>query len=169
MAKTLWLLRHFDADPTAPGGGDRERPLSHHGRRRASGLHHLITTGLGHELPDRVLVSPAQRTKETAELTFGDVVERWTESRLYAADPDEMRDLLGELDDELTCVAVVGHNPTIHEVSRELLAKTTLPDGSPMKSGYPPGTLSIVELPISSWSDLSWGEGSLLLWCSPED
>jgi phosphohistidine phosphatase SixA len=99
----------------------------------------------------------------TARAVFANDVDCWTEGRLYEADPEDVRTLLREVDDSIDRLAVVGHNPTVHALCRELLEKRTIPDEAPAGAGYPPGTLSIIDLPISSWSEVTWGEGSLLL------
>lgn len=61
----LILWRHADARDTAPGQCDADRPLTGKGERQAQ----RVAQWLNHQLPEttRVLVSPALRTRQTAE------------------------------------------------------------------------------------------------------
>ena len=58
---------------------------------------------------------------------------------------------------------MVGHNPTIHCLSLDLVSELSLDGPHPALNAYPPGTLSILELPIDRWSDLAFSEGRLAL------
>ena len=61
----LILLRHAKTEKAAPGAQDRDRALTKRGRKDATAIgaymaHHAL-------IPDRALVSTAQRTRETWE------------------------------------------------------------------------------------------------------
>ena len=59
----LMLLRHAKSSWDEPGIPDRDRPLSARGRRAAALMAmEIVSRGL---LPDRILCSPARRTRET--------------------------------------------------------------------------------------------------------
>jgi phosphohistidine phosphatase len=165
MAKMLWLLRHFHAvsEPLS-GGRDRDRRLSSKGAAAARELGGLLAEGaIDLPLPECVLVSPAVRTRSSAEGVFQDRAELIGDARLYHATPDDVLDIVRELPDELTVVGIVGHNPTIHCLSLDLVTEHTLEGAHPAATSYPPGTLSIVELPIDRWAEASFGEGALRL------
>ena len=169
MAKTLWLLRHAKTleDPP-PGGRDRDRRLSKKGEAAAAALGELITAGsLGQPAPGLVLVSPAVRTQQTAALAFAGLApgaRLVTDARLYHATPDDVVEILRELSElDEQVVSVVGHNPTIHCLSLDLVSELSLDGPHPALNAYPPGTLSILELPIDRGSDLAVSEGRLAL------
>ena len=66
---------------------------------------------------------------------------------------------LPELDEPV--VAVVGHNPTIHCLSLDLVSELSLDGPHPALNAYPPGTLSIIELPIEQLvEDLGFARGA---------
>jgi phosphohistidine phosphatase len=168
MAKTVWLLRHFEAlEEPPPGGRDRDRRLSPKGLRRAEALHDVLLAGeLVPSAPELLVVSPAVRTQQTAEACFAGLEARarsLTDARLYHATPDEVLEILRELPDEVEVAGVVGHNPTIHCLSLDLVSELSLDGPHPALNAYPPGTLCIVELPIDSWSKASFAEGTLRL------
>jgi len=167
MALTLWLLRHFSAVEDPPQGGrDRDRRLSPRGLRSAERLSDTLhgDTVPG-PLPTLALVSPAVRTQQSAAGAFGALTtppRQLTDARLYHATPDDVLAILRELPDDDEVVCVVGHNPTIHCLSLDLVSELTLAGPHPALNSYPLGTLSVVSLPIESWSKASFGEGSLL-------
>jgi phosphohistidine phosphatase len=168
MAKTVWLLRHFQALDEPPSGGrDRDRRLSPKGLRRAQALGEALGAGeLEQPDPGLLLVSPAVRTQQTAEVSFaalGERVRSLTDARLYHATPDDVLEILRELPDEVDVAGVVGHNPTLHCLCLDLVSELSLTGPHPALNAYPPGTLCIVELPVDSWSKASFAEGTLLL------
>jgi phosphohistidine phosphatase len=116
--------------------------------------------------PSLALVSPAARTQETATAVFSGTemgTRQITDARLYHATPDEVLDIVRELPDDVDVVCVVGHNPTIQCLCLDLVSELSLDGPHPALNAYRPGTLSIIELPIESWSKASFAEGSLVL------
>jgi phosphohistidine phosphatase len=135
-SRTLLLVRHAQAG-NAPL--DADRPLTEHGTEQAR----AIGTWLAERalVPDRVLVSPARRAGQT-----------WTAAaeRLAAADPtvdprlyentfDAVLEAIRETPDDVRCLAVIGHNPSIGGLAHEL------GDGS-FDSGFPAGGVAVLEL-----------------------
>jgi phosphohistidine phosphatase len=175
MAKHLWLLRHAKAvEHPPPGGRDRDRKLSSRGERDAEALGAVLrSAGLGHELPDYVVSSPASRTYATATRAFHQLapaVPIATDQRLYRATPDDVLEIVRQLPDEVQCACVVGHNPTIHCLSLDLVAEAIEDEPHPGAAQYPPGTLSVIMLPVGSWAKCSWGEGRLEhFWTPPRE
>ena len=156
--RTLWLLRHAKTvtDPP-PGGSDFDRVLAPRGRRDANALGRLFAgkgEGLGRRSrrrrgPTVALVSPAARTRATAELVLAhvsDPPEQRFEEDLYGADPAEVMAYLHGLPDDVAAAMVVGHNPTAHSLSRALLSPrdqkgielTTRRASRPARSGSTP-------------------------------
>lgn len=107
----LWLLRHAEA---AEGRPDEARPLTSHGleQARTAGI---ALARLGVHL-DSCLSSPKRRALETARLACEPLgVEVVTERALAGSmyDPERLAAGLGD-------VMLVGHNPTISTVLRDL-------------------------------------------------
>jgi len=121
MDRTLVLLRHAKAD--RPNGvPDVDRPLTERGHADAAAAGAwLVTHGY---LPDLVLCSPSRRTRQTwhsvavALANAGSPHVRY-ERVIYDGSAQDMLALLQSLDDEGS-VMLVGHNPTISQLS-ELL------------------------------------------------
>ncbi len=121
--RTVVLLRHAKAE--TPGDGpDFGRDLAQRGRNDAGAAGSwLADEGLR---PDLVLCSPANRTRQTwqlAEIALtqakpdGPAPEVLYADGLYDGGRTEVFDLLRDLDDDVHTVLVVGHNPTVSDVS----------------------------------------------------
>ena len=122
MTVDLILWRHADAREADDPLVDLERPLSAKGERQAA----KVAKWLNLHLPDsaRVLVSPALRTRQTAE-----ALDR-RKRVLPALGPEETVDSLlhaARWPDAKEPVVVVGHQPTLGLTAAYLLAGVTQP------------------------------------------
>jgi phosphohistidine phosphatase len=174
--RTLWLLRHAKAVADPPDGGDDfERVLAPRGRRDATALGHLLArrgtesgSATGSDvapLPQLALVSPAARTMATADLVLADLVpapRREAADDLYGADPEDVLAHLRQLDDELTSVMVVGHNPTAQWLALGLLGRKDKDREKIVRRGFPTCALGIYRLEIAGWKDIE-GECAVLI------
>jgi phosphohistidine phosphatase len=173
--RTLWLLRHAKTvtDPP-PGGSDFDRVLAPRGRRDGKALGRLFAgegEGLGPALkavprPTVALVSPAARTRATADLAFAEMAEPpecLFYGGLYGADPDEILAYVRELDDGADAVVVVGHNPTAHSLSHELLAPSDKKGLSlATRNGFPTCALGVYSFKATRWTDVTAGGAKLV-------
>lgn len=172
--RVVWLLRHAKtvADPP-PGGSDFDRMLAPRGRRDAEALGRLFA-GKGEELgralvrtprPTVALVSPAARTRATANLVLADMAqppEQRFDEDLYGAGPDEVIEVLRGLPDDVTAAMVVGHNPTAHTLSRGLLsARDQKGIELAMRLGFPTCALGVYTFKAEGWKDVDQGEAKL--------
>jgi phosphohistidine phosphatase len=139
----LWLLRHAEA---ADGRPDEARPLTTRGMRdaRATGM---ALARLGVRL-DVCLSSPKRRALETAELVCGPLgVEVVHEPALagFSYEPERLAHGAGD-------VLLVGHNPAISSVLRDLtgarvhLRKAGIAgvDGGELVVLMTPGEISVI-------------------------
>jgi phosphohistidine phosphatase len=179
-ARTIWLLRHAKTvtDPP-PGGSDFDRVLAPRGRRDAMALGRLFAgkgEGLGPALkavprPKVALVSPAARTRATADLVFAHMAEPpecFFYEGLYGADPDEVLSYVHELDDGADAVVIVGHNPTAHSLSQGLLAPTDKKGRSlAVRTGFPTCALGVYTFKAERWADVNAGGGKLVALMTP--
>ncbi|REF38304.1 SixA phosphatase family protein [Thermasporomyces composti] len=166
MTRRLLLLRHGHA-ASPLGIADIDRPLTGQGRRqcrqvgadcRARGL-----------LPELVVVSPALRARQTWEalaVGMGATPEVDVDRRVYANTVDDLLEVIGELPDELMTVLIVGHNPSIAGLVDVLDNEPQRPARGALSSGYPTGTLAVVELD-DPWRRVLPGAGVLREVLSP--
>jgi phosphohistidine phosphatase len=164
----LWLLRHAKTVPDPPPGKtDHERPLAPRGRRDADALaRRLEADRLGFEvgdLPGLVLCSTAVRTVQTAERVVPGLGDPPVEYRraLYDASPDGVLDELRMVDDDVTSVMVVGHNPTAQSLA------VSMQDEPDERRAFPTCALVVYRLPVKHWAKVAEGTGTLLGLFSP--
>lgn len=116
--KTLFLMRHAKSSRKKPLP-DHDRPLKKRGRKTAERVgRQLAEEG---RIPDLILSSDAQRAVETAmKLRKGlqrDEIPIRTTPSLYEADAGRIFDMIGETEEEIQSVLVIGHNPGISEAA----------------------------------------------------
>ena len=136
----LILLRHAHAEPAAPGQDDRARALSSRGLIEARDAARWLAD---HAPPQRVVFSPALRTRQTAEqaLALLGAVDTHEEPDVYEATPG---DLLAVLERHQQCerLLLVGHNPGLESLVALL---TTGQSGD--HRGISPGAIARLMLP----------------------
>jgi phosphohistidine phosphatase len=119
--RRLHLLRHAKSSGDDASLSDAERPLAARGRSATKALRsHFARTGVSVDL---VLCSPAVRTRETwqrvADGVAGEpkVRDVW---QVYEASAATLLGILRAVDDDVTGVLLVGHNPGIEDLLAEL-------------------------------------------------
>ena len=153
--KTLLIMRHAKANDTAPGERDFNRTLAPRGREDAAKMgRHIATQYLA---PTSVLVSPADRAKETADAVtraFNPVPEISYSDDLYVAVPHTWLDEMAGVDSSCDCLLLIGHNPTM-----EALVALLTGEGAGMSTA----TLARVEVDVDEWRELANGaQGKLV-------
>lgn len=165
--RVLLLVRHAKAVAHTPT--DVERTLSGRGRRDAAAAG--IWLAEQRLLPDRVIVSPAVRARETwagiAAAISVRVAEPRIDSRVYDNTVDDLLAVLRELTGDDRTVAVVGHNPSMHGLA------VALDDGGgarefseALAGGYPTCGIAVFDV-AGPWSEVAPGAGRLRTFTVP--
>ena len=141
--RELILLRHAHAESASAGQADRERPLSATGVQEAHDAGAwLRRQGLQ---PDRVLCSPALRTRQTfaalGEAAAGEVRE---EASIYNASVGELIALV-DAHRDADSLLLVGHNPGL-----EQLVALMHSGQSGDYRGMPPASVAVLSLPMEA-------------------
>jgi phosphohistidine phosphatase SixA len=142
--RTLLLLRHAHAEPAAAGQADIDRPLSVEGLAEAEAAGRwLVEQGL---LPDRILCSPARRTRETLEAVLRGIgyIEQRLVEEIYEATPGALAGLVDE-HREVERLLLVGHNPGLER----LLALMHSGQSGDYR-GMPPGAIAVLQFPVDA-------------------
>jgi len=153
--KTLFLIRHDYTESAGANQRDFERGLTDFG------LKHSPTIGTElkseNDIPDLIISSEARRAKETAtaihkelslhpnQLIFSD--------KLYLSSPKVINKLVLEIEDSINKLAIVCHNPGISVYNHMLTDKAIQME---------PGSISKIEVDISSWQEVFQGQGNLV-------
>jgi phosphohistidine phosphatase len=153
-SKRLVVVRHSKTEPWSTT--DHARVLTDRGRRDARDLGRWLH-GI-RVIPEVVLVSSAMRARETAELmveTLGGAPTITVLSELYAAGPDDVLVQCATVAGDVTCAAVVGHNPTMAMLADLLLAE----EGQ--VSHFPTSATAVIDVP-GTWASLPFDSGTLV-------
>ncbi|MFG1398542.1 SixA phosphatase family protein [Roseixanthobacter pseudopolyaromaticivorans] len=165
--RRLILLRHAKSDWPA-GIVDPERPLAQRGRAAAPMIgSYMAAQDL---VPDRVLVSPARRTRETWELVapaLPSTVAVQSEPRLYEAGVTRILTVLREQPREVQSLMLVGHNPGLEDIADVLTDQGPAATRSQMAEKFPTGALAIIDLPIDDWAEVTPQTGRLDRFVTP--
>ncbi len=170
--KTLYLMRHAKSDLSDTDQDDMHRPLNRRGERAAS----LVGIYLAQQgYPVRgIFCSPATRTETTARRVRDELAgdpKLVTMPNLYSATYDSMIDWLQGLGDAPDHILVVGHNPSLEDLSSVLVTEESrqTPVALRMAEKLPTAGLAILKLPIDNWSDLKPGIAELTHFVRPKD
>ena len=166
--RTLMLLRHAKAVPADGKIRDRDRPLSSRGQKDAPKIGAYMAR---HQLrPERALVSPSRRTRQTWEL-LGSALGKQTraayEERLFDASPQAIIDVIQETGAACPTLLVIGHNPSLHRVATGLIGTGDLDAREQLRENLPTSGLVIIEFPFDDWRKLHPQAGRISHFVTP--
>jgi phosphohistidine phosphatase len=161
----LLLLRHAKSSWAEPGMPDRERPLAPRGRRAAERMAARIADP--DLLPDRILCSPARRTRETlaALLPLLGEIDVALANDLYEPEGD-YRSVIAAHRNGADRLLVIGHNPSIQTTALALVGKRASPD---LTAKFPTAALAVIDFDAKGWTSLKAGSGHLAAFIRPRD
>ena len=156
--RELILLRHAHAESAVAGQDDIDRPLSREGLAEAEAAGKWLKDH-GH-LPDRIITSPARRTRETLEQVLHALgyVEQRQDRRVYDATPGTLMQVADEHREQAR-VMLVGHNPGLEQMAA-LLASGQ----SGEFRGMPAGAIAVLRLPADAQLEPGVAELAAFWW-----
>ncbi len=157
--RRLIAMRH--AKSAWPDVDDIDRPLAGRGRRDApaAGLW-LREAGC---LPDRVICSPARRTRETWELVAEGLDAEPPVSydeRLYDASVAALLGVVREVPAAVRTLLLIGHNPGMQELTLSLAGEAAGDALHRAQEKFPTSAIAVLTL-AGPWSALTPGSASL--------
>ena len=148
--KTLLLMRHAKASPSATGMADFDRPLVDEGRVAARRIGKSLK---GEIQVDAALSSTAARTRETIETVLQSAampIDTRYDQRIYDGGPLCVVEVISEIDNDSNAVLLVGHNPALEDLLQVLTGEDV---------HLSPGTLAKIDLEVNEWSEVGPGSG----------
>ena len=125
--KTLFLIRHAKSSWDDTALPDKDRPLNDRGRRDAPKMGERLAKR--DVKPSLILSSPAVRALRTAEIIAKKLDYRRKDivvtERLYAAEADDLLDVIHQLGHKVERVMLFGHNPELTELAHRLSGEIT--------------------------------------------
>lgn len=165
--RRLVLIRHAKSD-RPPGVVDHDRSLSERGMRDAEALGRWIGSGLASsdDLRVVVVVSSATRAQQTWSRAAEAAGTPWaavpvvTDADIYEASPSTLRGVAGRHGADADVVVLVGHNPGMGLLARELAAAGD--ERAALSEGFPTSAVAVLETD-ESWPTALSGVGTLRL------
>jgi phosphohistidine phosphatase len=146
------VIRHAKSSWDDPSIADHDRPLSKRGRKALSRLRDHIE---GLELrPELVMCSSSRRTRETLagiRAAFGKKARVVSDRSLYAASAEQLVTALRRLDDQVTTVVIIGHNPGVADLVDFLAGDPA--SGRAAVDKFPTAAVAVVSV-AGPWSSL---------------
>jgi phosphohistidine phosphatase len=166
--RRLLLLRHAKSD-WPEGVADIDRPLNERGRRDAPAIGRTMTAN--EFVPDRVLVSPAMRTRQTWQLIaplLPPGAEVRIEESLYAANAETLLQCIRTTPPAAETLLLIGHNPGLETLARSFAKSGDSDAIRRLHKKYPTAGLSVIELPVDRWQAASPPAGRLEMFVTPK-
>ena len=160
--RRLVLIRHAK---TGDGLADIDRRLTDQGHLDAAAIGAwLAELGLA---PDRVVVSPARRTRQTwreAAAALADPPNPVVDERIYDNSVEDLLAVIGDAPDDVQTLVLVGHNPSMGQLA------SGLDDGSgpqaQLITSYPTSATAVFTLP-APYYDVELGTATLTHFAAP--
>ena len=147
----LMILRHAKAVPWGSVPDDFSRPLNDDGIAHAEAVSQWMLDNI--DLPEMILCSPAQRTRETLQPLLeknADLEERTRFlPQIYGASTGTLINILDHAFAECDSVLVVGHNPGLGQIVFESIRESQLQKIKRLATG----TLVVIDV------EPDWAEG----------
>jgi len=166
--RRLMLLRHAKSDWSRNPSADHARTLAARGREAAPLLGAYMSR---HALvPDKAIVSTAERTRETWTLVadaFARKPATVYDERLYEATPESILKVVMETAEGVHSLLLVGHNPGLQELAALLIASGDVEQRQQLLEKFPTAALAVIDFPIDEWSRIHRHAGRLDRFVSP--
>jgi phosphohistidine phosphatase len=160
--KTLYLLRHAKSSWGEPNLRDFDRPLNARGREAASRVGSFV--GQQKIRPDLLLVSPAERARQTAVLVVASAGLPsgllLYDERIYEADASRLLAVISSVRGAARAVMLVGHNPGLEQLLLLLGGEAR---------HMPTAALACVTLDVGEWDEVRAGVGRLGWFVRPKE
>jgi phosphohistidine phosphatase len=140
---------------------DVDRPLNKRGKRDAPEMGRRLATQA--IMPEMIVSSPARRARKTA----GQLAKALGLSKkniivhegIYGASVDEFLEIIQGLDDDVSSVIIVGHNPETTVVANIL--------GGLDIDNVPTCGVVVYDFAVNSWQEIIKGKGTLVFFDYP--
>jgi phosphohistidine phosphatase len=162
----IYVLRHAKSSWDDASLDDHERPLAERGRKAAVRIAAYIDdAGIR---PELVLCSTARRARETFEgisEALGSPTVHF-KSDLYDASAGEWLEVLRAIDDSVSSVMLIGHNPALGYLVLTLAGGGD--DIDRVRNKFPTAALAMLSFD-GAWHDLAGGATTIVGYVVPKD
>lgn len=160
--KKLILIRHAKSSWDNTSISDKERPLNARGKKAAPFMAEILKKkNINIQL---FITSPAERAFATAK-KFADILDYPRNKiliveKLYGATTYEILEIVNDLDNNLECVAIFGHNPDLTQFNN-FLSDTYI-------DNIPTTGIVLLNFEVDTWKEIGRGVGKLQFFDYPK-
>lgn len=160
--KRLYLIRHAKSSWKNSSLADVDRPLNKRGEKDAPFMGNRLRKVKAN--PDGIFTSPAKRARKTTKMLAKamdypkEKIETVTE--LYGATQASLFDFIRQLDDALTNVMLIGHNPELTDLANYLTTERV--------ENIPTCGIFCIDFPVDSWKEISENLGTVAFFDYPK-
>ncbi|MBK8808872.1 MAG: histidine phosphatase family protein [Bacteroidales bacterium] len=150
--KNIILLRHAKAEKENYNLSDFDRKLNEKGIKQVTDLKETFFDDT--PTPDLILISSAQRTKETYNLLFESKNYKAISTYkpdLYLASVDVIESIVASLPDSVQTLLLIGHNNGISDFANKF----------GLYIGLPTCGVVVINSPLENWTDISNTKGTI--------
>ena len=162
MKRTLYIIRHAEAEDQQSGQNDFSRMLTPKGINQC--LHTTDKLNAKFISIDKLISSDAMRTSQTAKLLarflYIDEAKLSFDNNIYQASANMLLNLISNLSNEWHSVMIVGHNPGVSALVQHL---------TNCSNSFSTCSVACIEFDSLSWSRISTTKGKLTFFISPEE
>lgn len=155
-------MRHAKSSWGDPSLDDKDRPLNKRGKRDAPEMGKRMAED-GHR-PQAVISSPATRALNTAEKASSELgfkkKDIIIDDSIYSWDSSDVLEAIYALDDKLSSVMMVFHNPAITDLVNELTGENI--------ENVPTSGLCVIGFDVDKWNKVSTKKGELIKFDYPK-
>jgi phosphohistidine phosphatase len=123
-------------------------------------------------LPDRILCSPARRTRETLAPFLPILADKTPVAildELYESGPVQYRAAIATHAGDANTLLVIGHNPAIQATAIALIGTADKSAAAQLAAKFPTAALAVIAFDQAGWRDLKAKSGRLELFLRPRD
>jgi phosphohistidine phosphatase len=168
--KTLLLLRHAKSGWDTPSQRDFDRSLNVQGRAAAKAIgKHFRSRKI---VPEAILCSPAQRTRETLTLVDENAQLHGAPifvDDIYMASAETLLQLIQGCDAAAATLLLVGHNPGFEDLALMLVSQGDATLRAALDDKFPTATLAQIEFDVADWPSVKARSGLLRNFTRPRD
>jgi phosphohistidine phosphatase len=168
--RQLVLLRHAKSSWDDPLLDDFDRPLAKRGRTAGRRIAEWM---IRHKIrPSLVLCSPSARTRETLDLIGGAIgpgAKVVYDKRLYLAELDDLLARVREVDSDVACLLMIGHNPGLQNFAVALASSAAKRERARLAEKFPTASLAWFSVDGGSWADIDPAKTELIKFLRPAD
>jgi phosphohistidine phosphatase len=151
LQRRITLIRHAKAEDDGVTQ-DHARRLNARGVKDAAALGEWLKKNQA--MPELCICSTAQRTRETLA-AFGQNIPTILSDKAYLATTGELMALLQQADDAVTHIALIGHNPGMHQLAATLAGSYAQEqDAEKLMLKFPTSAYVRLEFSLLHWHGL---------------